>query len=294
MKVSAKDVRPRVFLYLSEKRVARILEYVRSRRNPDGGYTFCQDADSNAQDTYFALAIFDLLGSDIPLREGTVEWLRRFPADNVYSCFYVTKGLILAGERPPKGIGDRILELRKSHGGFGSLDIGVETREFDSTYRAAEILRELGVHFDGEPTRKWLLSCLNPDGGFGAIGYSDLISTFHAVSSLRSLNHDVSELMSTLGFVRSCERREGGFTSTPQVTLPYIQETYAGVSLIGLMGRSCSYPEATRRFILRLQNANGGFRRSLELGISTFEYTFHALRTLQGLAEQNNLGAPIA
>ena len=38
----------------------RIVDYVVNRQNDDGGYTFCQGAESNAQDTYYGLAILEL------------------------------------------------------------------------------------------------------------------------------------------------------------------------------------------------------------------------------------------
>jgi len=41
----------------------RIVAYVVSRQNDDGGYAFAQGLESNAQDTYYGLAILSLLGS---------------------------------------------------------------------------------------------------------------------------------------------------------------------------------------------------------------------------------------
>ena len=67
----------------------------------------------------------------------------------------------------------------------------------------------------------------------------------------------------------------------PEVSLPYLEDIYAGASLLDLMGRRPSYPEATREMVLHLQNNNGGFRRSLELGLSGFEETYMVMRILQ-------------
>lgn len=39
-----------------------VTNYVVSRQNEDGGYTFCRFTDSNAQDTHYGFAILDLLG----------------------------------------------------------------------------------------------------------------------------------------------------------------------------------------------------------------------------------------
>ena len=262
--------------------VQRVIEYVTTRQNMDGGYNFCQGVESGAQDTYYALAIFRLVDVPAPKIETTAKWLQTFPADNIYGYFYVVKGLILCGGKVDNELIKRVLSLRKPHGGFGEVDVDVEAySEFDSTYRATEILRELNVVMDSELTIRWLLKYLNLDGGFGAGRHSNLISTFHAVASLHNLGYPVKELCRTLRFVRSCEKNSGGFTSVPKTTLPYLEDTFAGVSILDLMGEKCAYPEATRKLVLGLQNSNGGFRRSVELGISTFEDTYYALSILR-------------
>jgi len=264
--------------------VQHALEYVTARQNADGGYSFCQGVESSAQDTYYALAIFKLLDVSQPNIEATVRWLQTFPANNIYGYFYVTKGLILCDRPMDNNLVNNVLSLKKPHGGFGEVDVDVEAySEFDATYRATEILRELNIVIDPEPTIRWLLKYLNPDGGFAVAGRSNLISTFHAVASLYNLGYSIKELNETLNFVRSCEKHGGGFTSVPDTTLPYLEDTYSGVLILDLMGQTCAYPEATRKLVLGLQNSNGGFRRSIELGISNFEDTYYALNILQKL-----------
>jgi hypothetical protein len=64
-----------------------------------------------------------------------------------------------------------------------------------------------------------------------------------------------------------------------------MEHVYYGVMALNLLGERAMYPENTIRFILRCQNANGGFARS-DLGISTFEDTFYAVNALRLLSEQ--------
>jgi len=45
----------------------------------------------------------------------------------------------------------------------------------------------------------------------------------------------------------------------------------------------CRFPERTVDFLLRCQNANGGFARS-DLGVSSFEYTFRAVEVVHKLS----------
>lgn len=60
----------------------------------DGGYTFVEENDSNAQDTHYGLAILKLLGSPFPKVEKTVEWLRGFSLGSLYSYYYIDKAYI--------------------------------------------------------------------------------------------------------------------------------------------------------------------------------------------------------
>ncbi|MGQ9514065.1 MAG: prenyltransferase/squalene oxidase repeat-containing protein [Thermoproteota archaeon] len=205
----------------------------------------------------------------------------------MYAYFYVAKGLALVGQDPEEELVRRVLSLRGPNGGFGGVDVDVETySEFDATYKATEILLGAKIPIDPRPTIRWLMKYLNDDGGFGAKGHSNLISTFHAICSLYNLGYPVRKFDRTIRFVRSCENVDGGFTSIPGASLPYLEEIYAGASILHMMGERCDYPEDTRNLVLSLQNSNGGFRRSIQLGISTFEDTYYALRVLQILGVQ--------
>jgi hypothetical protein len=261
------------------------LSYVAQRRNADGGYNFCQGLASGSQDTYYALALFSLLGLPTPDRDSTANWLRGFPARDIFSYYYVTKGLTLCGDRVDDSLVTRVLGLLRSSGGFGDVrDVGVEAfSEFETTYMATEILRELRVAFPVEATTQWLLSYQNSDGGFGIGQRSNLISTFHAVASLSNLRYPVQESRTTVNYTRSCEKTLGGFTAVPEVSLPYLEDIYAGIMLLDMFGERPAYRSATRGMVLGMQNNNGGFRRSLELGLSGFEDTYRATRILLAL-----------
>jgi len=264
--------------------VQHSLQYILARRNTDFGYNFCQGVSSGAQDTYYALAIFDLLDIQAPDKEGTIRWLRKFRVENIFSYYYVAGGLTIGGAKVANSLVSKVFELERPQGGFGEIDVGVEAlSEFEATYMATEILRELKVNFNPDMTIEWLLKHMNPNGGFGAKGHSNIISTFHALTSLRNLGYPVDELEATVEYTRSCEKKNGGFTAVPEVSLPYIEDVYSGVSILDLTNQKCLYPEPTRDLILNLQNNNGGFRRSVELGLSTFQDTYLAMRILRSL-----------
>jgi len=260
-----------------------VIDYVVNRQNNDGGYTFCQGTESNAQDTYYGLAILDLLKVPFPNVERTIKWLHDFIPDSYYSHYYVAKALKLCGQDPDKNLRDFLLSLQGPKG-FGTVDVYVEVAsEFEATFMFTELVKLVDVEIDRKEMVRWLISHQNRDRGFGAHGYSNLSSTYHAVASLFNLGYPVKSLKGTLTYVRSCEKPAGGFTVVPSSSLPYMEHVYYGIATLDLLGEHTRYPKATARFVLSCQNSNGGFARS-NLGISTFEDTFYAIGILRRLA----------
>ena len=267
-----------------QQRVKSITNYVVNRQNLDGGYTFCQGTESGAQDTYYGLAILDLLKVPFPNVERTIKWLYDFVPDSHYSHYYVAKALRICGEKPNRTLRDFL--LRKSKEVFGTVDVYVEVAsEFQFISMITELANMISVEINKEKTTSWLLSYQNRDGGFGAHAYSNLNSTYHAVSTLFNLGYSVKSLKETIGYVRSCEKPSGGFTVVPRSSLPYMEHTYYGISTLELLGEHAKFPEKTAEWVLRCQNPNGGFARA-DMGISTFENTFYALNTLWAIRRQ--------
>ncbi|MEM3770664.1 MAG: prenyltransferase/squalene oxidase repeat-containing protein [Candidatus Bathyarchaeia archaeon] len=267
--------------------VKRVVDYVVSRQNEDGGYTFCQGTESNAQDTYYGLAILGLLSFSFPNAEKTVRWLRSFVSDNLYSHYYVAKALKLCNEElDEKRLKKFVLSLPVVRGDFGTVDVYAEVAsEFLSVLMAVELANMVSVEVNRKKIIDWLLSFKNDDGGFGAHAHSNLNSTYHAVASLFNLGYPVKSLRETLDYVRACEKPYGGFTVVPSAFTSYMEHIYYGATTLNLLGESLRYPKQTAELVLKCQNANGGFARS-DLGISSFEDTFYAVSILKTIEEQ--------
>jgi len=261
----------------------RIVAYVVNRQNDDGGYAFAQGLDSNAQDTFYGLAVLNILGSPFPHMDRTIEWLRDFDVGSIYSYFYIAKALTLCNKPVSSQFRDYVESAVSSRRYFGNVDVYVEvSSEFESTLMFLELASILKISPDGEEVRRWLLRYRNKDGGFGARGYSNINSTHHAIASLCLLKVNRRDLNDTVGFVRECEQPHGGFTVIARSVTPYMEHTYYGVMTLDLLGESCRFPSQTMDFVLKCQRGNGGFARS-DLGISTFENTFQAVNVLRKL-----------
>ena len=262
-----------------------IIDYVVSRQNTDGGYTFVEENDSNAQDTYYGLAVLTLLDSPYPHIAKTVEWLREFGLGSIYSHYYVGKALSLCGEELDHRFRKFVTSTIAAKRHFGSVDVYFEVA---SEFRATLMLLELAELLDADPgteVGQWLLQYMNGDGGFGAHGHSNVNSTYYAATSLFLLGYDMKSLKNTVSFLRTCERFYGGFTVVPDSFTPYMEHTYYGVMALDTLGENCKFPSQTVNFVRTCQNANGGFARA-DLGISTFENTFQAVSIIQKLAPE--------
>lgn len=265
--------------------VKKIADYVIQRQNEDGGYTFCQGAESNRRDTYYGLSILTLLGSRFPNLAKTLTFLKEPELDihNIYSHYYTTKALLLCSEEPNKNLKNHIslvTDLEK----YSSLAnvLPEVSSEFTTTYMTLELARLFGVQLPKHRIIDWLLRFKNKDGGFSSEEHSNINSTYYAVASLALLNVAVKDSGETVNFVRECEKAHGGFTLIPMNITPYMEHTYYGLMTLALLGETCRYPSQTVEFLLKCQNKNGGFARS-DVGISTFENTFQAISVLRKL-----------
>jgi hypothetical protein len=256
-----------------------------NRQNEDGGYTFCQGAESNRQDTYYGLAILSLLGADFPNVEKTLRFLKEPELDlgNIYSNYYTTKALLLCGEEPNVNLKNHISLVANPKKDSSLVDVLPEvSSEFTTIFMTLELAGLLEIQVPKNRTIEWLLRFKNRDGGFSSEEHSNINSTYYAVASLALLNVKIKDLRETVKFVRECEKAYGGFTLIPMSVNPYMEHTYYGVMTLHLLDETCRYPSQTIDFLLKCQNKNGGFARS-DLGISTFENTFQSISVLRKL-----------
>ena len=69
----------------------KVIEDVVSRQNDDGGYTFCQGAESNAQDAFYGFSVLTLLKEEIPNPTKTLDFLNESRLDSITATYSVTK-----------------------------------------------------------------------------------------------------------------------------------------------------------------------------------------------------------
>lgn len=270
---------------LEEKNLAeKIATYILVRRNSDGGYTSVQFIESNIYDTFLALAIMKEINVRPPDIEQTITFLRSSQLLDLRSIYYVNKSLEILNQ-PLIDATEFIASIRNSDGGFGTLNVDIESSsELETTLMAVELLNMSNKKPNNKDrTINFVLKLKNSDGGFGKAKNSNIISTYYALKTLSLLEYDVNEMNKTRNYIMSCESDFGGFTSRPLVEPPFIEYTYSGIMALKLFNLKPRSSSKTINFVLSCLNSNGGFRRSSEHGISSFEYTYYAISILKEL-----------
>jgi hypothetical protein len=266
-------------------RIQEALQYIQIRQNEDGGYSFARGAESSAADTYYGIQVLKMLGAEPRNAAKTINFMQSLQRedgsfDSVNVAYYVVKTLDELGAKLQRPLEDFILSLQTTQGGFGVLEADIESpSELETTYLSLELLRSAEHVVSFTKTKDIILTRQNPDGSFGRSGYSRLGATYHALASLSLLGFDVRTLRHTEEWVRACEIPSGGFRTSPESFDPYfvMDDIHYGVKSLDILGKNCRFPSQTLDLIAKFQNENGGFRRSIFLGISTFESTYHAI-----------------
>ncbi|MCO6041945.1 prenyltransferase/squalene oxidase repeat-containing protein [Thermococcus alcaliphilus] len=265
-----------------------VLKYIEDRRHEDGGYCFVSLLnETNVNDTYYAVKIYDLLDIEIPEKEKTVEFLYNSlkPQQAVVAIAMAIEGLAILGAKDlaKEGLSLVFEKYKPLEGKFavglgGSEEFGTAT-PLEATYWVLRAFKAIDYKVSSEERRKIrdFIESFRKGDGYG-VTQATTTMTYQAIFSLNALGYPIPK---TRHFHR-CEVY-GGFTEVPYSLPPYLEPTFYAVRGLRLINEKPRYIEPHIRFIRALQNPNGGFRRSLEMGISNFQNTYRALRTLDDL-----------
>lgn len=293
----------------------RVAGYVLSKRGSDGGYLSFQYMDmfeSSAEDTFYALATLKVLGVDPPALKETVSFLRRLQAvdggyRSVEVAYFSVMALALLGEKPRDTRGAAAFlrgalnaALREEEPALvvdseGLIDERGVLRSKDATYlitpadmtprltRISMIVSAFGalgedLGSDAEVAAQAILE-QQSDGGFG-YPEPQLELTFWAIEGLSALGR-LDGRTEVSRWVLSCENEDGGFSANPHSRNYFVENLYFGLKALRELGSGPRYAWSHRRYVSRLQNANGGFRRAPSHGVSTLEYTFYAVSSMR-------------
>lgn len=271
--------------------VHKALEYVEKRRHEDGGYCFVSVLnDTNVNDTYYAVKIYDLLGLGVPEKEKTIEFLEKAiqPQTAVVAIAMALEGLAILGAKDiAKEHVDIVytkynpLKDKFAVGLGGSEEFGTAT-PLEATYWVVKAFKAIGEPISNEEKDKIraFVMRFRMGNGFG-VKQPTTTMTYQALHTLYALGYKPPKSP----HFKNCELCGdwGGFTEVPYSLPPYLEPTFYATRGLELQGETPTCPRRHIWFIRQLQNSNGGFRRSLELGISNFQNTYRALAVVDAM-----------
>lgn len=209
-------------------------------------------------------------------KEKTIKWIENLQEGRQYGTrgiFYRVNILDSFKRIPyfPQKYVNRFLERYK-------------TSNLEIIYLMTNVLRIVGVELP--ECNECVLAFKNEDGGFGRYR-SDIMSTYYALETLNLINPIlINSRDKILDFTANCQTDGGIFAYTPLSYPPYIESIYAGIRIYEILNyplEHWSKRDEVINFVLELQNADGGFRRSYFMGISELEYVYRALYILKSL-----------
>jgi hypothetical protein len=270
--------------------VGQLINYVDSTRSNDGGYCFYRLNESNAADTFYAIFVLTALNQPVPDPQLTAASLQQRQSSDgsfqsIYSADYVLRALHLLGVPPLFDPNDFLHSLLERTLGIVSQPYYELSNSFlQSLGRAVAILAIR--HEEPSPAVKnevvaAVRDYKRSEGGFG-VDHASVYSTYNAVQALSFSSSDC--LAGVSQWIRRCEWKTGGFSQTPVNTPNYLDEIHRGLFIMRAVYERPRYPQETGKFIGQLQNANGGFRRAADSGISSLESAYYALKALVQLS----------
>lgn len=246
-----------------------IIAFVNSCKNADSGFGNTAAAASDIASTYYACWILDLFDTEI--NATTFEW---------------------------------VISLQNESGGFANSEGESET--IYATYFGIETLILNGTDLSANNVSDWLLQRQNNNpasegyGGFATDGNtSNMWSTWAAMGTLNRLGKSNQTNADPLSLwinksqnLNVYENEYGSFSSSPSSLDYSLLYTYAAIT--SLQNRGPEYLSrialnTALKWVLSIQNEDGGFRLNSLEADSTLGATYYAFALLYALGETGRL-----
>lgn len=270
-----------------------LVDFVNARRQKDGGFAFCNPLPSSAPETFYAVHILTGMDSEIPEKAGLLMYLKeKLTAKNIYSIRHALGSLGMLEENAalPEGLSAFLLEKlesavtgRERAGGFSPGLGNTATYSFEmpnileKIFYVCESLKMMEREIPGEA--RSFVERFRRGGGYG-VKYPSLKDTYYCASILGS--QGLKNRRGLERFIRGHELKSGGFCKRQGSYPPYLEDTFYALSALKTIGSIYrSWP--VREYIRKLQNPDGGFRRSIYGGISSLEDSYYAVASLRCL-----------
>jgi len=274
---------------LSEARKNKLISWILSKQNKDGGFAFPHPLPSMSSATFYAVSSLKVLQAEVPNKNKTIKYLLNLQSADgkyygIYTAYFSIKALSCFNLMPknPAGAVKDILEYIARWKRINKYYIQV-TSPLETICYSVEILTLLGYKKSLGEISKLVLKFLNDDGGFGIKNNSEIRTTYFALFTLHLIGYSLEKLKKTINFIKKCQNQDYGFAPAPRAYSHFIEDTYYGIKSLELFNEKIDRPQQTFNFILKCQNEDGGFNRSVAGGCSTLENCFYTVHILDSL-----------
>jgi hypothetical protein len=276
---------------LSKTRKNKLISWILSKQNKDGGFAFPYPLPSMPSATFYAVSSLKLLQAEIPNKNKTIKYLLNLQSASgkyysIYTAYFSIKALSCFSLTPKNSAGavKDVLEYIARWKRISKYYMQVAS-PLETVCYSVEILSLLNYRKGLSEISKLILKFLNDDGGFGIKNNSEIITTYFALFTLHLTGYPLEKLRKTINFIKKCQNQDYGFASAPKVYSHFIEDTYYGIKSLELFDEKIDKPKQTFKFILKCQNKDGGFNRSVAGGCSTLENCFYAVHILDSLSK---------
>ncbi len=292
-----------------------ILRYLESLARPDGGYGWEDQPDSHLTPTFAVIGCYHLLGRAVPDSDARIEFVRthhpfRGPFAETGASELDLRSFLLQQIQALQWLGDDVADFADE----------VRTWTGPGWYRYEirnyPIFREEALAFVGrkifglapdEVDPAWidyLLERRRPNGSFNSVRTADggdghVLNTYWGLLALESLGRSPSTdplSLRTTRWLNSCQLPNGGFTYQPDADVGGVDDvayTRAALCALALLGGEPHDRERAKRYLMSLQNPDGGFGDRPGLPSSPLA-TYEALEALRALgALESAVMAPL-
>ncbi|MEM4368428.1 MAG: prenyltransferase/squalene oxidase repeat-containing protein [Candidatus Anstonellales archaeon] len=275
----------------------KLYSFIIGRLNSDGGYTFAKklysyEFPSSISETYYALETLHQCNFEILNRDKTIEYLESnisLDSFNVTHVYFIIKSLEILGKKinlidkisylVTKKIFNTLEEIEDHRWLDYSTSYDTSESKFSTLYYAIKLRSFLNLKDEHQNIIfKRLNDVLSLKFKRNEL---DIVSFYHIISALFELNPKFYIDNKMCEFILNAQVNTGGFSLTAFSMPAFIESTYMAIDLLKKFNKEVPNKRGHLEFISKLQNIDGGFRRSSETGISTLLNSYYAILSIK-------------
>ena len=233
---------------LTKKELEQTIDFVFSREQPEGGFSFAGFMPPTLEDTYYAIKTLKLIEKElnrkIPIKKETIAYIQRIDDDIVdYRLQYqllwlceqfklkpilINRNQFIVSKESYEQLYYYVLLKGKIDENNITLNKPIEKLRYVSDLSFLVLIKKkLKIKFDQQMYVEKIQAIQNNDGGFGFDDGSTsfLENTYLAVKALSALKKEPLLLKECVGLVKGCRANNGGYGRSTS-TVPTLQATY--------------------------------------------------------------------